>query len=224
MSDARPDTSQPNRPWLSLGLTLLALGLSLQPDALATLCFDRQAIFEQQQWWRLLSGHLVHSSPAHLGWDLLAFCGFSVLVERRSRCALIVALALAWLLLTALLLSSWGLARYCGLSGLLCAPAVVALWWHHKCYRHISGYHRWISLLPLLAGGLKLMFEAGQSQALIADGGWPLYAPAHWAGVCAGALLLGLQRLERLRFSKPTPTSLTSPTSTNHRTAAAVSR
>ncbi|RDE18290.1 rhombosortase [Motiliproteus coralliicola] len=186
-------------PWVTLALAGVALGLALLPsrwvaDPLALFCFDHQAIVQQGQWWRLLSGHLVHSDSTHLQWDLLGFVIFGSWLEFKDRRLLVLSLALALLILDLVLLSSWGLARYCGLSGLLYAPAALMLWQHFRRQPHL------ISALPLIAGAAKLVSESLQQQAWLADQGWPLYAPAHWCGVAA-ALIVWL--LTRRRHSSP---------------------
>ncbi|MEH6471629.1 MAG: rhomboid family intramembrane serine protease [Halopseudomonas sp.] len=171
-------------PWVTAATVAVALGFQLLPNTLAWLCFDQQAIVADGQWWRLLSGHLVHSSGSHFFWDSLAFAVFASLAERWNRRALLQALLLALVLLNMLLLSPWGLEQYCGLSGLMCAAAVQALWAH---YQQQPGL---IRLLPTLMGIWKLFEEAQGSSALIASDSWPLYAPAHWVGIGAGLVVL----------------------------------
>lgn len=175
-------------PWVTLALAGVALGLALLPsqwvaDPLAQFCFDHQAIVQQGQWWRLLSGHLVHSDRTHLQWDLLGFVFFAGWLELKQRRLLLASLASCLILLNLLLLSPWGLDRYSGLSGLLYAPATIVLWQHFRQQPDL------ISALPLLSGAAKLLSETLQQQALLADQGWPLYVPAHWCGVLAAILV-----------------------------------
>ncbi|HET8577679.1 MAG TPA: rhombosortase [Methylomirabilota bacterium] len=93
------------------------MGLSVVPAAPAHLEWDRQAI-EAGQYWRLLTGHSVHWSLAHLGWDAVAFvmlgAGCERLAPRRFlACSLVSAVLIG--------LGLWqlrpDLAAYRGLSG-----------------------------------------------------------------------------------------------------------
>ena len=58
------------------GLVLLInaplLGGAAGPGEASWLILDRTAV-GQGEVWRLLTGHLLHYTPRHLGWDLLAF-------------------------------------------------------------------------------------------------------------------------------------------------------
>ena len=174
--------NQWSMPWITVAVSAVVLGLGLFPDLFEWLYFDRALIIDQQQWWRLLTGHLVHSSEAHLGWDLLGFMVFSGIGECWHRKKFIVSIAIALFMLDCLLMSPFGLDRYCGLSGVLCAPATLVLWAHFNKRRDL------LHFLPLLVAGLKLIVEENNADLLLAQEGWPLYAPAHWAGVMAGSL------------------------------------
>lgn len=195
-----------NWPWVTVAVSALALALSLTAlfdDRLLLLCFDRNAIVNQGQWWRLLTGHLVHSSGSHLGWDLLAFALFAGLAESYNRTAMLVSIGLALLLLNALLLSPLGLEQYSGLSGILCAPAVLAL------YAHFRRQPDLLHLLPALVAVAKLLLEASSQDPLLSQPDWPLYQPAHWVGVVAGGITLagliltGMKAKPRTTFVTP---------------------
>ncbi|WP_177201223.1 rhombosortase [Neptunomonas qingdaonensis] len=184
-------------PWITVAFSTVVLGLGLLPDLFQLLYFDRSLIVEQQQWWRLLTGHLVHSSETHLVWDLLGFAVFSGIAECWHRKKFNISLGVALFMLNCLLLSPFGLERYCGLSGILCAPATLILWAHFNKQRDL------LHFLPLLIAGLKLVVEASNAdllfaQQVLAQQGWPLYAPAHWVGVIAGFLSISLFSISRL--------------------------
>jgi rhomboid family GlyGly-CTERM serine protease len=169
-------------PWITVAISAVVLGLGLLPELFQLLYFDRSLIVDQQQWWRLLTGHLVHSSEAHLGWDLLGFIVFSGIAECWHRKKFIVSIGMALFMLDCLLMSPFGLDRYCGLSGILCSPATLVLWTHFNKQRDL------LHFLPLLIAGLKLIVEENNADLLLAQQGWPLYAPAHWVGVIAALL------------------------------------
>jgi hypothetical protein len=73
------------RPWLTALAVAVASGLWLSlgpvPEALV---FDRSAI-AAGEWWRLLSGHWVHSDDRHALWDIAALALVGSLVEGNGR-------------------------------------------------------------------------------------------------------------------------------------------
>ena len=71
-------------PWITLLLSTAAVALYLLPWAAAVFIFDRSAL-DQGQLWRLLTGHLVHLSAAHLIVDAAAFGIVAGAIERAGR-------------------------------------------------------------------------------------------------------------------------------------------
>ena len=87
--------SSVNVPWISLIISTTALligGFNMSNQLLEILCFDQIAIIGHTEYWRLLTGHLVHSSFPHLFWDLLAFVPVAVYLETENRRLLITSL------------------------------------------------------------------------------------------------------------------------------------
>lgn len=174
-------------PWLSGLLVLLATGLWLQwgpaPDALV---YHRAALAQGEwwhgEWWRWVSGHLVHSDGAHALWDIAALALIGPLVERQGRLRLALATGAG---LAAVSLGLWWylpwLERYCGLSGVLNTLFVVALADLWRTRRH--------PVVPLVALGLaaKLAVETLAGQSLFVSTQWPSVPQAHVAG-CLGGL------------------------------------
>jgi rhomboid family GlyGly-CTERM serine protease len=168
-------------PWISLLLTAIAVAayLALGPAPEAWI-FDREAIV-QGQWWRLLTGHWVHSDPQHVVWDVTALLLFGSLFEAR----------LGWRLPLALLLATagvdawlwWGLPdlqRYCGLSGILnglLAAGLFRLWYD---LRHP------VVLLTAGAAVLKICVEIEAGHALFTATAWASVPSAHGAGLLTG--------------------------------------
>lgn len=181
------NTSSYSIPWFSASISLLSIAMSLSPNGLMKFCFDRLAI-GQGEWWRLISGHLVHSSCDHLLWDVLAFFFIAAYVELKSMKLLWVSLISGGIAVNMLLLSPWsGLTFYCGLSGILFAPLTFALWLNWQ--RSIGIY----AIAPIIICVGKLVWELTQLNALFMVSGWPPYPLAHVAGVAAGiaACVLG---------------------------------
>lgn len=172
-------------PWLSLGLTLLAIGLYLLAGpAPELLVLGRDEVL-RGQWWRLLSGHLVHSDASHALWDILTFGLIAPLLERLDRRRLCRALLFSLLFLDGWLW--WGMTDlyyYCGLSGVLSTLMTLLLFQLWRDNPH-----------PLIAiGGVgfagKLVVEALSGQALFTSTSWPSVPGIHMAGVAAAVLFL----------------------------------
>jgi len=189
VSQLRPATLLPWRVIVLAAAAVAAyLGLGATPEAWV---FDRLAIADGE-WWRLLTGHWVHSDASHAGWDISMMLLFGVLFEAR----------LQWRLPLVLLLSScavdawlwWGvpdLRFYCGLSGILNGVLIVGLleWWRET--RHP------LMLLTIAASALKIVIEIHSGQALLTQTAWPSVPTAHAAGfLCGLALHLLLSRRE----------------------------
>lgn len=173
-------------PWRTLMLTALALAgylfLGAAPQAWI---FDRTAV-AQGEFWRLISGHWMHSDPVHGFWDIGALALLGSVLEQQLRGKLIVALVIGTLGVNLWLW--WGnptLSYYCGLSGILNTLLAVGL------------VHLWYSLrhpLVLLIGLgaiAKIVLEISAGQALLTETAWPSVPEAHAAGFMSG-LILGL--------------------------------
>ncbi|MDO6563160.1 rhombosortase [Amphritea sp. 1_MG-2023] len=172
------------RPWVTLTIILLSLPFSLAPPLFELGYFD-QALIQQGQFWRLLTGHLSHTSLSHLQWDLLAFALAAGYLERHSRTLLLLSLLAAITLLDLHLLSNGAtIQRYAGLSGILFAPLIISLVLFAQQQSSINGW------LPLLICLSKLVWELGSQQALLSQSPWPAYPLAHLIGALAGFIIL----------------------------------
>jgi rhomboid family GlyGly-CTERM serine protease len=168
-------------PWRTLSLTTLALVcylfLGSAPEAWV---FDRTAIV-QGEWWRLVTGHWMHSDASHAFWNIGALMILGTLLEKRLQNNLILALVIGtfgvdfWL---------WWydstLRYYCGLSGILNALLAVGL------------VHLWYDLRqPLvwlvgLGAVAKIFVEISAGQALLTHTAWPSVPEVHAAGFLSG--------------------------------------
>ncbi len=188
-------------PWLSVLLAGLTVGLyaTLGPAPEAWI-FDRAAI-AGGEWWRLISGHWVHSDAAHLGWNLAGLLTLGWIVEMRGRCGLMAGLLVGTLSVDLMLwLALPGLAAYCGLSGLLNSLLLLAL----------AGLWRRTTAPLLVATGtlslLKIMGEMSAGQALFTQAAWASVPEAHLAGWLAGLILSSVWMIRgRSRWPNPTP-------------------
>jgi rhomboid family GlyGly-CTERM serine protease len=171
-------------PWISFVLaTLSTLLYWCGGGAPEALVFDRDGI-AGGEFWRLVTGHWVHSDAQHAVWNIAALAVLGTLFESRLR----------WRLPAALLAGSaaidgwmwWcmpGLARYCGLSGILNALLAVGLMQLWREQRD--------PLVVMVATGavLKLVVEGATGTAVFTQTAWRAVPAVHAIGLAAGALL-----------------------------------
>ncbi|MEW6677724.1 MAG: rhombosortase [Pseudomonadota bacterium] len=176
-------------PWLT-GLavvTATGLWLALGP-APPALVYDRAAI-AQGEWWRLVTGHLVHSDAEHALWDIAALALIGSVIEMHGRRRLALAI-LSGMIGVGVALWWWlpELERYCGLSGVLNTLFVLALHDLWEAHRH--------PVIPLVATGLiaKLATESLAQGSLLVQTFWPTVPEAHVAGCLGGLVFLGIER------------------------------
>jgi rhomboid family GlyGly-CTERM serine protease len=163
------------------GLAAGAMLASGWPALAATLVYDRAAILAGQ-WWRILTGHLVHFTGTHLAADLagLVVAGGVVARNRRDGIGgLLVFAALG----TGLVLLAFepALVRYGGLSGIV---------WALIGYLAVDGMvaggaWRWLcaAALGLLLARLGWEFAGGGGLVVAGHAVVPL---AHAAGLVSG--------------------------------------
>jgi len=119
--------------WVApLGLCGLLLALFLAgPGVTVRLRYERSLVLAGQ-WWRLVSGHLVHGDAAHLAWNVLGIVlvWFLFAREYSLRAWLLILMASTAAIGTGFLLFEPGLDWYVGFSGLLhgCMAAGLVAW------------------------------------------------------------------------------------------------
>lgn len=176
------------KPWL-IWLALFGLCLALQAAGLNDwLMFNRTAI-DQGQWWRLLSGHLVHLNWGHFWLNMggvLIVAGF---LRRHWRVPQWLAL-LVWSALATglgLYILNPELYRYVGLSGVLHGLFIAGAWQERKHYA-LSGN----VLLALLM--IKLVWEqiGGAMPGSEAAAGGHVIVDAHLYGALSGVVFVAV--------------------------------
>ncbi|MES9857394.1 MAG: rhombosortase [Sedimenticola sp.] len=173
-------------PWRTLSLTLSALLLYwLLGPAPEALTYEREAI-AAGEWWRLLTGHWVHSDLEHLLFDVTAMAIVLYLFEKSPLWQLTLLLTTATVVIDAWLWwqMPW-LQSYCGLSGLLNALlscGLLVLWKRSSDPAYL--------LIGALAA-LKITIEISLGDTLFTTTAWAAVPEAHAAGMVTG-LLLGI--------------------------------
>lgn len=209
MNDSTSRDAVPRRHWLTsvqaqpvwFAVALLAIGIvalsATGETGREALRYQRDAVLDRHQYWRLLTGHLVHGSGQHV-WLNLAGLGLIATLFRdtyalRHWCwiglssAAFIDLGLLWLMPQ--------LHWYVGLSGVLhgwLAAGTVA-WWRRE-----DG--RLAAMLSVVVLG-KLAWEQWQG-ALPLSGDLDVIVNAHLYGALGG-LLAGLLLLPRMPDLRP---------------------
>jgi rhomboid family GlyGly-CTERM serine protease len=171
-------------PWRTLGLLLVTAGLFLwfgpAPDAWV---LDRGSV-QDGEFWRLLSGHWVHSDVPHLFWNVIGLLLLGTLFERDLKWGVPL-----FLLVGALSVDVWwwwGMPRlqgYCGLSGALNTLLAAGL---RQSWRDTRSP---LVLVTGVAAVAKIVLEISTGQALFTETGWPGVPETHAAGFTAGLLI-----------------------------------
>lgn len=167
--------------WLGFFI-LVAMG----QFSLPLMVFDKTRIAEGE-YWRLITGHITHSSFSHAFWDVLAFIFSVYWLNRYSRKALVFSLVFGTVFIDIFLLSDFSsLTRYCGLSGLLFSPLIAAALFFFLSYRGLFGF------APLIIILLKVVFDVSSNETWLVATDWQAYPEAHILGVLAGLVTFSI--------------------------------
>lgn len=111
-----------------VALSAVAVAATLHPP-LAVRLEDTRNFLTSGEWWRPLSGHLVHAGPLHLLLNLALFVPLGALRERRVGTTrfLLECLALAAFVAAGIRLLHWHWETYRGLSGVVYGLITVLL-------------------------------------------------------------------------------------------------
>jgi rhomboid family GlyGly-CTERM serine protease len=216
----------PQSKWLfCLGVSFCTLALLVLPDALVHFRYDRTALLSGQ-WWRVITGHLVHLNAAHLAFNLFGLFLICELLWRdlswKHGCALLFFSATATSALLWWLHSD--LAWYAGLSGVLhglWTGCALSGWWSMQARGEIapigsaltkeralpmrSAFSRYFFMGALILLALKLGLEAAYGPSphteRMIEGS--VISVAHLYGALAGIVYVFLWRgIRGLRFRK----------------------
>jgi rhomboid family GlyGly-CTERM serine protease len=145
--------------------------------------YERLSILEAGQYWRLLTGHLVHGSVTHLSLNLAGLVLIGALFPRHFSVVNWVVIVVASLVAidAGFVWNEPQLHWYVGLSGVLhgCLAAGAVAWWRYES-RGLA-----LALTSVLVG--KLVWEQWQG-ALPLSGDMPVIIDAHLYGALGGGL------------------------------------
>ena len=148
-----------------------------------------RAALGRGELWRLWTGHWIHFSASHLGWNLVVLLAAgSWLEHRRPGWLLRHTLVAAPLVSLVLLVAEPAMRVYGGLSAL--ATSVVTLLALVQLQSRRADRPLWTALLLLVAG--KIIYDAGHASALFSRFDAPGVRPSVFAHAAGAALALGL--------------------------------
>jgi rhomboid family GlyGly-CTERM serine protease len=167
-------------PVTTLILISLAVIASTSPLLGQRLVWDRTAIVEGQ-WWRLVTGHLVHLTPRHLWLDVLAVALAGWLIEscaqrQYARLAIMAAFAVGVFVFA----FCPSVQVYGGLSGVAFAMFgyMAALCTHARS--------RWVGCVLLVLLSVKIGVEYATGHALFVGEGYVVLPAVHAVGAVCG--------------------------------------
>ena len=172
-------------PVTTLTIIGLAVIVSASPTLSRWLVWDRTAIADGQ-WWRLATGHLVHFTPQHFGFDAFAVGVAGWLIEIRVRRSWVLLSLVASLAIGISTLAFCPMVQvYGGLSGLACALcgslAVLGI--------RTGGRARWFGLALMAVSACKVGWEMSTGQPLFISNSGDSYVVlplAHATGLAVG--------------------------------------
>ena len=190
--DAPARLIPPGLPLTTLLLCGAAAAVLALPPLQAALIYSRAAI-EGGEAWRLITGNLVHLSPSHFFYDVVALLVVGTLIEtRRYRCFSLLCLASAALIGATLYAFKPEILVFGGMSGVVTA-GVVFLCLHGL--REIGAW-RWVCLATLICFAIKMSLELALGSSLLLLTGMESqgFAPvplSHVVGAATAFLLFG---------------------------------
>ena len=188
-------------PFVTLLVGVGSLLIFLLPDAAHLLVYDRERVLAGEVW-RLVSGHAVHFSWSHLGYNLALLMTAGWWLERQGSAGYVLLVALTALVAGLFFICLMpGMVRYGGLSGLVSA-IVVYLSLHGMYYWHARPV--WGVMLLLFAA--KTGYEILVEESLFAAPGsapFEVVPAVHIIGALVAVVLFYAFRRHRLVEGRP---------------------
>jgi rhomboid family GlyGly-CTERM serine protease len=174
--------------WVTIAVALAALAPIVFPALKAFLIYDREAILAGE-WWRMFTGHWVHLSTAHAGFDVAALSIAGMIIESQRRAVLArLVLISPWIISSALLFLEPHVNTYFGLSGIAMATVI----WLGVDGALETGPWKWCCWGVLAAAMAKIVFEMLTGQAAFVEVNNPdvrVSVTSHVAGALVGLVM-----------------------------------
>lgn len=190
-------------PWFTISLASILAGLFAIHGPMPESLLWHRIGFEQQELWRYLTGHFVHTDIRHLLWNVTALIILSGVLEAVYGFNGIWQTGLIMIASTIISASiHWfrpDLYWYAGFSGILNAYFTVFLWTIWLQYRHPTTVVVAIGLI------IKIATETLVGDSLIGAGSFAIVPIAHAAGVAAGLMIIAYSVFCNLKLIQITP-------------------
>lgn len=180
-------------PWWTVLLCSIATAIYLVPPLAGVAIYDREAI-AGGEWWRLITGNLVHLSPLHLIFDVVALSVVGTVIELRgARYWWLVCCAAGAVIGLAVYLAAPELRYYGGLSGIVTAAVV------YLCLdglRDTGGWRR-LCMFVLVLAAIKIGIEFVSGETVLSmteSQPFETVPVSHLAGACTALLAFILTR------------------------------
>lgn len=175
-------------PWATIGFALLCLGLYVVFGGMPEMLVYGRSEIQDGEWWRLVTGHLVHLDLRHLAYNIGALLALGILYETASfggSGRILALFGFGGAVVTAALYYGWpATTYYVGLSAVLnalYAATTISMW-------RETGNRLWLIVFSLNIA--KIGWEAAAGPLFSGGLAWPPHIGAHIAGVTAGCSLV----------------------------------
>ena len=180
-------------PWRSLVVAAIAIVVAATSGGAAALALERDLALNGE-WWRYLTGHLVHGSTYHLWWNILPLLGLGLLWEpllgRRYWGLFGVS---AFVVGAGLVLLDPGMIGYVGLSGVLNGVWIAGALLAARQEAARASRWQWLYVGFVAADLGKIVFEAFAGLQIFTESsalGVHAVPLAHALGALSGVLWL----------------------------------
>jgi rhomboid family GlyGly-CTERM serine protease len=184
-------------PVWTLLLCSVAAVVFVAPSLGDALIYDRGAI-SGGEWWRLITGNLVHLSGMHLSFDVLGLLVAGTIIELRGdRYVGLVYFMAGAVVGIVVYVTSPELQYYGGLSGIVTAVVV------YLCLEGLrdTGGWRWLCLFGLTLVAVKIGLDLMLGKSLLAATESQPFVPvpvSHFAGACTALFAFVLTRWKQV--------------------------
>jgi len=165
-------------------VVLMVAAIAPEPShAFDALVLDR----ERPRAWTLVTAHVLHTDPAHVGWNIVALLCLGILAEPLGRVRFVASLVVGIVAVDVwFVFVDQSLRFYCGLSGALNAVLLATLYALRE-----SVPAKWLFAIAAIAMA-KAGWEWHTGAALLTHTRWPAAVGAHVAGLVGGAAWIAL--------------------------------